>query len=233
MKRRNFLEKASIVTMGLGTITTKLTANKTETTKENVNIMALVIVDPFNDFIAEGGKRYEKTKEILKKNKVVENLVKLSSTARVKGIKVAYAPHHRPTENSYRDWKYLNPSHKGIMQSMVFEKGTWGGQYHKDLQPQPLDIVSKEHMTVSGFANTDLDFLLRINGIEKVAITGMLANTCVEATARYAVEMGYHVTMISDAIGAYTWDEMEASLTINYPRFAHEILSTEEYLKQL
>jgi nicotinamidase-related amidase len=30
-------------------------------------------------------------------------------------------------------------------------------------------------------------------------VIGLLANTCLEVTSRYAVELGYHVTLVKDA----------------------------------
>lgn len=41
----------------------------------------------------------------------------------------------------------------------------------------------------SSFANTDLDFQLRKHGIDKVIMAGMVANTCLESSARYAMEL--------------------------------------------
>jgi hypothetical protein len=36
-------------------------------------------------------------------------------------------------------------------------------------------------------------------GIQKIILVGMVANTCVEGTARLGMELGYHVTLIKDA----------------------------------
>ncbi|PMZ30115.1 isochorismatase, partial [Pseudomonas sp. GW247-3R2A] len=80
--------------------------------------------------------------------------------------------------------------------------GTWGGEWHPDFQPQAGDVIVKEHWGGSGFANTDLDYLLKQHGINKVVVVGMLANTCIESTARFAAELGYHVTLVRDATAA-------------------------------
>lgn len=42
---------------------------------------------------------------------------------------------------------------------------------------------------LSSFANTDLDYQLRQRDITHVICAGMVANTCLEATARYALEL--------------------------------------------
>jgi nicotinamidase-related amidase len=61
----------------------------------------------------------------------------------------------------------------------------------------------------------------------------MRANMCVEATARYGVELGYHVTIAKDATGTARWEEWVATIEVNAPSFAHAILSTDELLAAL
>jgi hypothetical protein len=68
---------------------------------------------------------------------------------------------------------------------------------------------------MSGFANTDLDAQLKQRGIENVILVGFVANTCIEATARFGMELGYHVTLIKDATAAFSQEGMPA---------AHEVI---------
>jgi nicotinamidase-related amidase len=60
-----------------------------------------------------------------------------------------------------------------------------------------------------------------------------LANTCIEATVRYAAELGYDVTVVKDAIASYQWEEMRAALEINLPNYATSILSTADTIAAL
>lgn len=53
---------------------------------------------------------------------------------------------------------------------------------------------------------------LKKHGIHKVIVIGCIANTCIEATVRYAVELGYEVTLIKDAIAAFRCEEMAQPL---------------------
>ena len=55
----------------------------------------------------------------------------------------------------------------------------------------------------------------------------MRANTCIDTTARYAVELGYHTTLLKDAIAAYNWEEIKATVEVNFPAYGHTLLSTE------
>ena len=59
------------------------------------------------------------------------------------------------------------------------------------------------------------------------------ANTCIEATARYAVELGYHVTLVRDATAAFKPEMMQAAHELNGPTFAHAIVATNELIASL
>jgi nicotinamidase-related amidase len=75
---------------------------------------------------------------------------------------------------------------------------------------------------------TDLDFQLKQHGITHVIVVGLLANTCIETTARYAAELGYHVTLVRDATAAVKREMMHAAHELNGPTYAHAILTTRE-----
>jgi len=59
-----------------------------------------------------------------------------------------------------------------------------------------------------------------------VIVIGLLANTCIEATSKFAAELGYHVTLIKDATAAFSMDRTHAAHELNGPTQAHEILTT-------
>jgi len=57
---------------------------------------------------------------------------------------------------------------------------------------------------------------------------GLIAHTCVEATVRYAAELGYEVTVVKDATQATREDHMHAALEVNIPNYATAIVTTAE-----
>jgi len=109
----------------------------------------------------------------------------------------------------------------------------WGGDWHPELVPQPSDVVIQQHWGQNGFANTDLDLQLKQRGIEKIIVVGMVANTCIEATARCGAELGYHVTLVRDATAAFSSEAMHAAHEISGPTFAHAILATDAVIAAL
>jgi nicotinamidase-related amidase len=191
---------------------------------------ALILVDPFNDFLSEGGKLYPLTKETVEGISLVQNLKKLIVGARERKIQIIYAPHHNTTEGDYLNWRFLSPSHMGSKNVVLFERNSWGAQFHPELQPELGDLIAQNHWTGSGFANTDLDFLLRMHNIDHIILAGMRANTCIDSTARYGVELGYHVTLIKDGIAAFNWEEIRVTVEITFPNYGHSMLSTEEFI---
>lgn len=62
---------------------------------------------------------------------------------------------------------------------------------------------------------------------------GLIAHTCVEATVRYAAELGYEVTIIKDAMADYSDKEMHAALDINIPNYASAIVTTNEIVDSI
>ena len=69
---------------------------------------------------------------------------------------------------------------------------------------------------------------LKRHGIHQVIVMGLIAHTCVEATVRYAAELGYEVTMVKDATADYSDEEMHAALEVNIPNYASAIVTTDE-----
>ena len=202
-------------------------------TSYDPKITALLCVDLYNDFLSEGGKLFPWVKDIARENNMHENLRTIVRTAREVGVRVYHVPHHRWEPGDYLNWKYPSPYQLGAAERQAFAKGTWGGTFQDDFQVQPGDIVATEHWASSGFPNTDLDHQLKRYGKEKIILVGLLVNTCLEATARIGMELGYHVTLVRDATSARSHEALHAALDIDGPTYAHEILTTDELISAM
>jgi nicotinamidase-related amidase len=194
---------------------------------------ALLVVAPYNDFMSEGRKFYEATRETAESVGFYDNIRTLIPAVREARIQVIIVPHHRWREGDYEGWRHINPAQVRANESRGFAAGSWGGEFHPEFGTHPGDVVVLEHWAQSGFASTDLDEQLKQRGIEKIILVGMVANTCIESTARFGMELGYHVTLIKDATAAFSQDGMHAAHEVNGPRFAHAILSAKELLPLL
>jgi nicotinamidase-related amidase len=198
------------------------------TTAYEKQCTALVVVDPYNDFISEGGKIWPRIKAVAEANDCVPHMLQILNAARQAKLRVFYAMHHRYRAGDYESWKYIAPIQQAAWRNKSFEYGTWGGEIRAEFAPQPGEIAASEHWCSSGFANTDLDVQLKKHGIHQLIVIGLIAHTCIEATVRFAAELGYDVTVVKDATADYSDEMMHAALDINMPNYANAIVSTEE-----
>ena len=207
--------------------------SKTRLTYEP-DLTGLLIVDPYNDFLSEGGMLYELSRATLEAHNVVAHMKEILAAARDRGVQVFIAPHHRWREgDEHTHWKTMPPIQAASAQAHVFADKTWGGSFLPDFEPRPGEVVAQEHWLSSGFGNTDLDLQLKKHGVRKLIVMGMRVNTCIESTVRYAAELGYEVTVIKDAIGGFGHAEMEASLKFNMSAYASAVISTQAIIDAL
>jgi ureidoacrylate peracid hydrolase len=197
------------------------------------DLTALLIIDPVNDFLSEGGAGWELTKNTVKLNNVVENIKAVTEAARANGIVVLFGP-MAYTEEDYAQHQLQRKSgiNRLMFENKMFLAGSWGADFHPDLQPQEGDIVLLPHKSCD-VMQTDLREHLEKRGITHLAIAGMTANLCCESTGRHAMEAGYDVTFISDAIGASGIMEYEAAININFPLIANAVIKTHDFIRAL
>lgn len=192
-----------------------------------------MIIDPYNDFISEGGKVWDRLKPVAEANRCVPNMLKVLQAARNAGLPIFYALHRRYRAGDYETWKYVAPIQQAAWKRKTFEEGTWGGEIRAEFAPLPGESVALEHWCSSGFGNTDLDLLLKQHGVHQMIAIGLIAHTCLEATVRSAADRGYQVTVVRDATASYSQDHMHAALDINMPNYAAAIVTTEEVVSAI
>jgi ureidoacrylate peracid hydrolase len=194
---------------------------------------ALLVIDPVNDFLSEGGAAWDMTKGTVKKNDVVAKLRRVMDGARDRGVPVLVGP-MAYTEEDYASERLNRRSgiNRIMFERRMFLAGSWGADFHPELQPAEADIVLLPHKGTDVF-ETDLPEHLGRLGITHLVICGMTANLCCEGTGRHAAEHGYDVTYLSDAIGAENLPAYEASIHINYPLVGNAVLEVDEFLAAL
>jgi len=197
------------------------------------NRTALLLVDAYNDVLSDGGKLWPQVKPVAEAVDLLEHLRALVAVARRAAIVVFYIPHRQWREGNYDGWRHPGPWQTSTDREAIFGEGMWGGDWHPDLTPEPGDVIIQQHWGQNGFTNTDLDLQLKQRGIEKIIVVGVLANICVEGTARCGAELGYHVTLVRDATAAFSAEAMRAAHEIDAPTFAHAVLTTNELIAVL
>jgi hypothetical protein len=83
-------------------------------------LTALRVIDPYNDFISEGGKVWDRLKGVAEANKCVPHMMQVLDAARKAGLRVFYALHRRYRLGDYENWKYIAPIQKASQIELGF-----------------------------------------------------------------------------------------------------------------
>jgi ureidoacrylate peracid hydrolase len=194
---------------------------------------ALLVIDPVNDFLSEGGADWDMTRSTVEKHDVVGHLRQALAGARRHGVPVVFGPMAFTAED-YANTQLQRRSgiNRIMFERRMFLAGSWGAAFHPHLQPQEGDVVLLPHKGVDVF-QTDLPQHLERLGTTHLVIAGMTANLCCESTGRHAMERGYDVTFLRDAIGADTVAAYEAAVRLSYPLIGNGVLTVAELLNGL
>ena len=117
---------------------------------------ALLVIDPYNHFISEGGKVWDRIKAVAQANGCVPHMLQVLDAARLAEFRVFYALHRGYRPGDHETWEFIAPVQQAAWKRQTFEYGTWGGEIRREFAPQPGDIAALEHWCSSGFASTDL-----------------------------------------------------------------------------
>ena len=101
----------------------------------NQQLTALLVIDPYNDFMSEGGKVWDRLKAVAEANRWVPHMVQVLHAARQAGLRVFYALHHRYRPGDYETWQYIAPIQEAAWAHKTFEHGTWGGENPPRIRP--------------------------------------------------------------------------------------------------
>jgi nicotinamidase/pyrazinamidase len=114
--------------------------------------------------------------------------------------------------------------------------GTWGSELHPDLLVDgpalPKGVDGKDGY--SGFSlrdpisgdthRTELEHMLRERGVERLVIGGLATDYCVRATAFDAINLGFEVVVLEDAIAAVDLESGDGDRALDEMRRAGVVL---------
>src|SRR5262249_36506880 len=102
--------------------------------KFDKEITALLVIDPYNDFISEGGKVWDRLRGVAEANGCAPNMLQVLNAARKAKLRVFYALHHRYRPGGYETWKYIAPIQKAAWPRKTFEHGTRDGEIRSEFE---------------------------------------------------------------------------------------------------
>ncbi len=105
-----------------------------------------------------------------------------------------------------------------IQDNDVDEIGSSGWQIHPAIAPQEGDLVLRKPET-DAFYGTSLQQEMETRGIRHLVVVGCKTENCIDATCRRAVQLGYNVTLVSDAHSTTDNDVLSAEQVIAYHNY--------------
>jgi nicotinamidase-related amidase len=108
---------------------------------------AIVLMDPYNDFLHPNGILYGLVSESLKEKNTIAHLQELVSVARLYKIPLYYGLHQQHKAGFIAGWKHASVSQLGQARTHAFAEGTWGVEIYEGLEPSLAngDVVVSKH----------------------------------------------------------------------------------------
>jgi ureidoacrylate peracid hydrolase len=183
----------------------------------------LLVVDVQNDFLADGGWFANHGHDLAPMRRAVDNMERFIELARAAGVRPIFI-------RAIYDEKWLSgpmrERHALVgLDTHHCQEGTWGADFYV-LRPRPDDDVITKHR-YSAFIGTELDPLLRAQGVENLVIVGVTTNVCVESTARDGYMLDYHIIVVEDCTASYSEEPHRATLA-NIRRAFGRVATAEE-----
>ena len=168
-------------------------------------VTALLIVDPQNDFLAEGGAY---ARRHFASARLAQEIAGAVTAARRHGGSVVWVT------SAYGDAPHGSRglTHVG---SPCCVPATWGAEVFAPLRPLFEARGAEAHVVkrwYSAFRETDLHLRLSAARVRRIALAGVTTNGCVMATVREAHTLGYEVAVLADATAAGTTTRHLAAL---------------------
>ena len=186
---------------------------------------ALVVVDMQRDFCVPGGAFDRLGVDISMYPPMIPRLAQLVEGARAAAVPVVFIqmtvlPNRvsdSPAQIRFNLRLHL-ASHGEVEPLSYGVEGSEGQQIIPELAPRDGELVIKKYRS-SGFWGTNLDMLLRSNGIRSVVMTGGTTEGCVESTARDAMFNDYYVVIAEDCVASDDRAQHDASMLLMRHRF--------------
>jgi|HigsolmetaAR204D_1030405.scaffolds.fasta_scaffold10449_2 ureidoacrylate peracid hydrolase len=136
---------------------------------------------------------------------VIPNQQALHAAARRLGIENIYVV----IESLTLDGRDRGLDHK--ISQIHNPRGSWEAQVIEEVAPAEDDIIIRK--TASGpFGTTNIDYVLKALGVDRLIVFGILTDQCVENTVRAAADYGYLVSLVEDACATYSQARHDATL---------------------
>ncbi len=133
------------------------------------------------------------------------NMERIHRACRGTGIEVLYTV----IESLTQDGRDRSLDYK--ISGFNVPKGSWDAKVLGRIQPFDDEIIFPKTSS-SVFISTNIHYILGNLGIKYLIICGMLTDQCISSTVRDACDLGYLVTLITDACATHTRERHDTAI---------------------
>ncbi|HLI70261.1 MAG TPA: isochorismatase family cysteine hydrolase [Ktedonobacteraceae bacterium] len=137
-------------------------------------------------------------------------------------VKVAFRPGYPEVSPNNKSFSAIKQQPSSIMTAT---------EIHPAIAPQPTDIVVTKRR-VSAFSGSDLEVVLRAQGITHLVLCGIATSGVVLSTLREAADKDYQLTVLSDGCIDSDEEVQRVLLSKIFPRQA-EVITSEAWSARL
>ncbi|MFC1906972.1 cysteine hydrolase family protein [Chloroflexota bacterium] len=186
---------------------------------------ALLVVDMQNDFCHLEGSLAKRGRDMTLGLQMAPRLVKLIEEARQAKVPVVFIRQTLSESTTSPASRERRLKRMPDEVELPLQEDSWGAEYY-EVAPQPGECVVTKHR-YSAFIDTNLDLILRSQGIKTLIMTGVATNVCVESTARDGFMKDYYVVFVGDCTAAERIEDHEATLRTMGVFFGEVVPSSE------
>jgi ureidoacrylate peracid hydrolase len=179
---------------------------------------ALLFVDVQN-YSAEGGGEYAHLprQEVERRygyffremrERAVPNMRRLQQACRKAGVEVMYTV----IESLTLDGREMGLDYK--ISRLFCPKGSWDARVIDEIAPIADEIVIPKTSS-SVFISTNIHYVLGNLSVKHLVVSGVLTDQCVDSTVRDACDLGYLVTLVTDACATQSEERHISSIANN------------------
>ena len=127
---------------------------------------------------------------------VLPNVARLAGLCRTAGVEVMYTV----IESLTLDGRDRSLDYR--ITGFHVPKGSWDAQVCSEITPVRDEIVFPKTSS-NVFVSTNIDYVLRNMEKRQLIVTGLVTDQCVSSAVRDACDLGYLVTLVTDACWTY------------------------------
>lgn len=197
---------------------------------------AVVTVDVQNDFFHNDGYLGKLGAPMKLVQDMAPRLNQFLNAARDRGVRVIHViswhdeQYASPvvTEQKLRHGHRMELNGRQLKDAPYCLRGTWGADFY-GIDARPGEEIVIKHRYGS-FTGTNLDLILRSQGIQTVILTGAATNVCVESTAREVYMHDYYLVFVSDCTATMSQDAHDYTLKMIDTYFG-QVAGSDEIMK--